>query len=81
MSEKYFTIGAPMTELPRPVTSGGLANLKHDLTASAGNLQSHEQRGGSASVRFHDCSLNASLTNIRDAKEQVRNELHIIGIC
>jgi len=61
MSEKYKQIGAPMTELPRPVTTGNYSRIESALG----------ERGGTSSIRFHDCSHNQTMTLLRDLKEMV----------
>lgn len=63
MSEKYKQIGAPMNQLPRPVTTGNYSRIESALSAA--------DRGGTGSIRFHDCSHNASMTILRDLKEMV----------
>ena len=64
MTEKYYTIGVPMTALPRKSKSAKMSMMS-DSTVP--------QIPGSASsqVRFHDCSNNANLTNFRDARDHV----------
>ncbi|XP_059090212.1 uncharacterized protein LOC131886018 [Tigriopus californicus] len=59
MSEKYYTIGVPMNALPRPQTSSNYSRIESALNGQ-------QSSNGNCSVKFHDCSLNASLTNIRD---------------
>ena len=63
MSEKYKQIGAPMNQLPRPVTTGNYSRIESALSAA--------DRGGTGSIRFHDCSNNANMTILRDLKEMV----------
>ena len=63
MSEKYKQIGAPMNQLPRPVTTGNYSRIESALSVA--------ERGGTSSIRFHDCSNNANMTILRDLKEMV----------
>jgi hypothetical protein len=77
MSEKYFTIGAPMTELPRPTTGSNYREIESSLSGGGGGGGGSSVGGGGGGgvvVKFHNCSLNANLTNSRDAKETVREE-------
>ncbi len=72
MSERYFTIGAPMTDLPRPTTGTNYTRIESSLLASSGSSSGGGGGGGGGSVvRFHDCSLNDGMTNSRDAKDPV----------
>ena len=68
MSEKYYTIGAPMTALPRPTNNSAAVSVAR---SSGSDPLDHHNRGGSSTVRFHDCSLNASLTNLRDIRDNM----------
>jgi hypothetical protein len=52
-----------MNQLPRPVTTGNYSRIESALSAA--------DRGGTSSIRFHDCSHNASMTILRDLKEMV----------
>ena len=72
MSEKYFTIGAPMTAFKRPATSNIYNRIESSLNGGSsngggsGNCGNSSASSGFGSIKFHDCSLNASLTNLRD---------------
>ena len=61
MSEKYLQIGVPMTQLPRPVTSGHYNRIESALSNPSGNA-----------VKFHDCYHNSNMTNLRDIRDSVR---------
>ena len=50
MSEKYKQIGAPMNQLPRPVTTGNYSRIESALSAV--------ERGGTSSIRYQDFSHN-----------------------
>ena len=92
MSEKYYTIGAPMTDLKRPRHTNSALVFPSVLNPGANNINeynnfSRERAGlGSApSVRFHDCSLNESLTNLRDLRDHsigshVKGKVYSAGI-
>ena len=60
MSEKYLQIGAPMTALPRPVTSAQYNRIESSLSNPVAGSQ-----------KFHDCYNNHSMTNLRDLKDPV----------
>ena len=53
-----------MNELPRPVGSANYKRVESSLSNPLANA-----------IKFHDCFHNASMTNLRDLKDPVRNIL------
>lgn len=62
-----------MNQLPRPVTTGNYSRIESALSVA--------ERGGTSSIRFHDCSNNANMTILRDLKEMVVRIFIAVFIC